>query len=289
MDYFSHILILIGIYSILAVSLNVIVGYSGILSVGHAAFFGIGAYTSSILSLKLGFSFLFSTAAGSLLALLLSIFIGLPALRLKGDYLLMATLGFCAIVQTIFVQWKSVTNGPEGIMDIPKANFLSFKFDSNESYLLLTLFFLSITVFVINRLEKSPFGRILMAIREDDLVASTTGRNTAKFKVTSLAIGAFFAGIAGSLYAHFLSYIDPVSFTVEESILIFSMLILGGIGSISGAVLGAAILVILPEFFRFLGLPPSISLPLRQVLYGSALVLLMIIRPQGLLGKFKAK
>jgi branched-chain amino acid transport system permease protein len=157
------------------------------------------------------------------------------------------------------------------------------------SYLILVIVFVIITIFICNRIVHSPFGRVLTSIREDEIAASALGKNTVKYKLLVFVIGAFFAGIGGSLYAHYITFIDPSSFTVMESITILLMVIFGGMGSIPGSIVGASVLVIFPELLRFLGMPSSIAAPMRQMIYGLLLIVLMIKRPQGLMGKYKFK
>jgi len=174
-----------------------------------------------------------------------------------------------------------------GIRGIPKVVFFSIQFNSLWSYTILVGIFVVITSLCIRRFTRSAFGRVLEAIREDDLAALAIGKNIAKFKVLAFVIGAFFAGIAGVLYAHYITFIDPSSFVIQESFLIFSMVIFGGMGSIGGSILGAAILVILPEGLRYLGLPSAIAANMRQMIYGALIVFIINWRPEGLLGKSK--
>ena len=156
-------------------------------------------------------------------------------------------------------------------------------------YIPLVYAFVLLTLIVIHRITSSPFGRVLKAIREDETAAQSLGKNTSRYKLLSFMVGAFFAGIAGSLYAHYITFIDPSSFTVMESITVLLMVIFGGMGSISGSIVGAVILVVIPELLRFVGLPSSIAAPMRQMLYGLLLVLLMLKRPQGLMGTYRFK
>lgn len=289
MEYILHILVIAGIYIILTLSLNLIVGYTGLPALGHAAFFCIGAYTSSLLALNIGLSPWIGLLIGACIAALSGIIIGYPAVRLKGDYLALATFGLGVIVYSIAKNWVSLTRGPMGLPGIPGFSVFGFQLSDIWSYLILVSVFVIITVFVINRIVNSPFGRILRSIREDEIASEALGKNTNKYKLLVFIIGAFFAGIAGSLYAHYITFIDPSSFTVMESITILLMVIFGGMGSISGSIAGAVILVVLPELLRFLGMPSSIAAPMRQMIYGLLLVILMIKRPQGIMGEYKFK
>lgn len=287
MEYLLHVLLIAGIYIILTLSLNLIVGYTGLPALGHAAFSCIGAYTSSLLALNIGLSPWIGLLTGACVAALSGIIIGYPAVRLKGDYLALATFGLGVIVYSIAKNWVSLTRGPMGLPGIPGFSVFGFQLSEIWSYLLLVLFFVIVTVLVIKRIVNSPFGRILRSIREDEIASEALGKDTTKHKLLVFIIGAFFAGIAGSLYAHYITFIDPSSFTVMESITILLMVIFGGMGSISGSIVGAVILVVFPELLRFLGMPSSIAAPMRQMIYGLLLVVLMIKRPEGIMGAYR--
>jgi branched-chain amino acid transport system permease protein len=287
MEYFLHIIVISGIYIILALSLNLIVGFTGLPALGHAAFSCIGAYTSSLLALNLGLSPWVGLILGACLAGLSGVIIGYPAVRLKGDYLALATFGLGVIVYSIAKNWVSLTRGPMGLPGIPGFSIFGYELSEIWQYLILVGFFVLITIFVINRIVKSPFGRVLRSIREDEVASEALGKDINKHKLIVFVVGAFFAGIGGSLYAHYITFIDPSSFTVTESITILLMVIFGGMGSIQGSVVGAVILVVIPELLRFLGVPSSIAAPLRQMIYGLLLVVLMIRRPQGIMGTYK--
>jgi branched-chain amino acid transport system permease protein len=288
-EYILHILVITGFYIILTLSLNLVVGYTGLPALGHAAFSCVGAYTSSLLALNLGFSPWLGLMAGACVAALLGFVIGLPSVRLKGDYLALATFGFGVIVYSVAKNWVSVTRGPMGLPGIPGFSVFGIQLSELWEYLILVIIFVFLTYFLIGRVVNSPFGRILRAIREDEIATQSLGKDVDKHKIVVFVIGAFFAGIAGSLYAHYISFIDPSSFTVMESIVILLIVVFGGMGSISGSFVGAAILVIFPELLRFLGLPSSIAAPLRQMIYGLLLVILMLKRPQGILGRYRWK
>jgi len=289
MEYLLHILVIAGIYIILSISLNLIVGFTGLPALGHAAFMCIGAYTSSLLSLNMGVSPWIGLIIGACFAGVFGIVIGYPAVRLKGDYLALATFGLGVIVYSISKNWVSLTKGPLGLPGIPGFSIFGFGLSGIWSYLLLVLIFVTMTIFICNRIVNSPFGRVLRSIREDETASEALGKDTNKHKLMVFIIGALFAGIAGSLYAHYITFIDPSSFTVMESITILLMVIFGGMGSIQGSIVGALILVIFPELLRFSGMPSSIAAPMRQMIYGLLLVILMIKRPQGIMGEYKFK
>ena len=289
MEYLLHILVIAGIYIILTISLNLIVGYTGLPALGHAAFSCVAAYTSSLLALNMGLSPWIGLLIGASVAALSGIIIGYPSVRLKGDYLALATLGLGVIVYSVAKNWVSLTRGPMGLPGIPGFSIFGFKLSEIWSYLLLVLFFMMVTIFCIKRIVISPFGRILRSIREDEIASEVLGKNTIKHKLLVFVIGAFFAGIAGCLYAHYITFIDPSSFTIMESITILLMVIFGGMASISGSITGAIILVLFPELLRFLGMPSSIAAPMRQMIYGLLLIVLMLKRPQGIMGKYRFK
>ncbi len=289
MEYLLHILVITGIYIILSQSLNIIVGYTGLAALGHIGFACIGAYTSSLLALNLGISPWIGLFMGAILAGLFGIVIGYPSLRLKGDYLAIATFGLGVIVYSVAKNWVSLTRGPMGLPGIPQFSIFGYTLSSSGIYLILVAIFVFISYIIIRNIVKSPWGRVLRGIREDELAVLALGKNINKYKITVFVVGAFFAGIAGSLYAHYISFIDPSSFTVMESITVLLMVVFGGMGSLGGSFIGAAILIIFPELLRFLGMPSSIAAPLRQMIYGLLLIVLMIWRPQGLLGKYKFK
>jgi len=287
MDYLIHIMIMTGIYVILALSLNLIMGYTGIPAFGHAAFSCAGAYCSALFVIQVGVSTWMALLIGGMAAMILGTAIGMSSFRLKDDYIALTTFGTAIIVYTIANNWVSVTKGPNGLAGIPGFSMLGYEFSTNWSYLILVLFFVILTIFLINRIVNSPYGRILKGIREDEIAVSAMGKNINLYKNSVFMIGAFFAGIAGSLYAHYITFIDPSSFTIMESITILLMVVFGGMGSIRGSIVGAIVLVILPEILRFIGLPSSIAAPLRQMIYGLLLIILMIKRPQGLMGVYK--
>ncbi len=289
MEYFLHILIISGIYIILTLSLNLIVGFTGLPALGHIGFVCVGAYTSSLLALNYGISPWIGLLIGACLASLLGLIIGFPSIRLKGDYLALATFGFGVIVYSVSKNWVDLTRGPMGLPGIPKFSLIGFELQPVWAYLILVAVFVFITAFVINRIACSPFGRVLMSIREDEIASLSIGKNINRYKLTVFVIGAFFAGIAGSLYAHYITFIDPSSFTMMESIAVLLMVVFGGMGSIKGSFIGALILVIFPEMLRFLGMPSSVAAPLRQMIYGLLLIVLMLKRPQGIIGQYRFK
>jgi branched-chain amino acid transport system permease protein len=229
MEYLLHILILVCIYTILAVSLDLLAGQTGMLSVAHAAFYGLGAYTSALLALNLGIPFYVGALAGMVVAASVSFIVSLSTLRLYDDYFVIATFGFQVIVSSILDNWIEITRGPLGIADIPRPSVFGWTIRSNVGFVILASLCACFVYFVVRRISTSPFGRVLRAIREDEVSVQTFGKNTLRFKATVFAVSAAFAALAGSLYAHYATYIDPTIFTVTESILVISILIFGGL------------------------------------------------------------
>lgn len=286
MDYLLHILVLAAIFTVLATSLDLLAGHCGLLSVTHAGFYGLGAYTSALFAVHFGIPFFIGVLAGMATAALISCAVSMPSLRLHDDYFAIATFGFQMILFSIFNNWTELTRGPLGIPGIPQPVIFGWHVNSHLEFLALAACFAAIAYFVAWRITSSPFGRVLHAIREDEVFAKALGKNTLYFKVTAFAVSAALAAMAGSLYAHYITYIDPTSFTVMESILIISMVIIGGAGSLWGPLIGAVVLVMLPEVLRFVGLPVAVAANLRQIIYGSLLVIMMMFRPRGLVGKY---
>lgn len=291
LTYLLHILIVMAIYTILTLSLNLIIGFSGQVSLGHAAFYGIGAYISSILVVNFGAPYgvaLVTAAAG---AGIFGILLGIPTLRLKDDYLAIVTLGFGLILVVVALNIDYL-GGTDGFMGIPSPVFFGVKFASKARFLTVAVLLVIATILFMYRIKASRIGRALSAIRDDETVAQVMGVNTTKYKVMAFGIGSAFAGIAGSLYSSYVHFIDPHTFSLPTSILILCMVVLGGIGNIAGSIVGAGILTFLPELLRVVikGIPGiSDKFPDFQTLaYGLLLVLIIIIRPQGLLGRSKS-
>ena len=275
--YYIQVLIFIGIYSILALSLNLLNGYVGLLSIGHAAFYGIGAYASAKLVMELGMPFPLAMLGSGLIAGAFGYLIAKPTLKLSGIYMTLATLGFNMIFFLVLQNWMSFTNGPLGIMDIPPPSLFGYEIESRIQYYYLIFFLVLLTIGSIHRLMTCRFGRALVGIRENELAAEAMGVHTTRYKIQAFVLAAFYAGIAGSYYAHFVKYISPDSFYIYESFILLAMLAFGGQGNLIGPVVGAAVLIIIPEVFRFLQ-------EYRMLVYGSVLIIMMLVRRQGLLG-----
>jgi branched-chain amino acid transport system permease protein len=286
MEYLVHIFILIGIYIILSGSLNLIAGYAGLLSIAHAAFYGVGAYVAALMALKMSSPFLVNILCAIILSGILGALVAIPSLRIRDDYFVIATFAFQVITFSVLNNWVSFTSGPMGLPGIPQPVIFGLKISSHVAFLVLTALLCALTLWICWKVVRSPFGRVLRAIREDEVFAQAVGKNVAAYKVLVFIIGAGLAAIAGVMYAYYISFIDPTSFTVMESIFIISIVIIGGAGSLWGPVVGSAVLVTLPELLRFIGLPSSVAANIRQILYGGLLVVFMMLRPQGLVGEY---
>ena len=286
MEYLFHIIIMLNIYVMLVLSANLTIGMANLLTMCQAAFYGIGAYIGTFFLMQFNLPFVVIALAVMLFTGLFSLLVSYASVRLKGDYFVIATMGFQLIIYTILYNWTDVTRGPYGIPGIPGIKlFGSIELSGVYVYLALSLVVTAIVVFLLYRLVKSPYGRLLNAIRANETIVQSMGRNTVMAKSWAFFISAAVAGLAGVIYASYISYIDPTSFTLDESIFILSALFIGGIGNIKGPILGAVFVVLLPELLRFVGLPDSVAANLRQIIYGLALILVMYFRPQGLWGK----
>jgi branched-chain amino acid transport system permease protein len=286
MEYLLHLMILIGIYTILSASLNLIAGYAGLISIAHAAFYGVGAYVAAIMALKFHTPFLVNLACAVSLCSLLGVIVGIPSLRIRDDYFVIATFAFQTITFSIMNNWVSFTGGPMGIPGIPLPTIFGIEISSQLGFFVLVGIMSVLVLCISDRIVRSPFGRVLKAIREDEVFARAAGKNIASFKVLVFVIGSGLAATAGVIYAYYISFIDPTSFTVMESIFIISIVIIGGAGNLLGSIAGAIVLILLPELLRFIGIPSSIEANLRQIIYGGLLVAFMMWRPKGLLGEY---
>lgn len=282
--YLIHLLILIGIFLILTISLQLAMGFTGLLNLGHISFYAIGAYVSALLTLN-GFPFWIGLILAGVIAAIAGFILAIPTNKLKGDYLALATLGFSFVVYAVALNWTSLTRGPLGLPGIPKPSLFGLTFSTNLSFLILTFIIFLISYLIIKKITHSQFGKVLEAIRDDELATKTLGKNTFKIKSYALAISAFFAGIAGSLYAHYITFIDPSSFTILQLIPVLAIVIIGGLASLKGTMLATIILILLPEPLRFIGFPSAIVGPMRQILYAVILLLILIYRPKGFYGK----
>ena len=287
MEYIINLGILFCIYGVLALSLNMVVGMTGLLSLAHAAFYGIGAYVTAITMTSFGFNFFASLLIGAVINILVAIFVGQILSRFKSGYYAIVSAGLAIIVYSLLLNAKGITNGPLGIFGIPKPVLFGYAIESNSAFLILSLVILAIIFAIYRYIDKSSFGRGLKAIREDEELATVMGYSVGRMKNIIFSASAVIAGIAGGMFASYIAFIDPSTFQVKESIFLFTIIIIGGLASGVGSIVGALILLSLPEILRFVGLPYEIAAQLQQIIYGLALILMMVYRPRGFFGKYR--
>ncbi len=283
--YQTNIMTTALMYVILGLGLNIVIGLGGMLHLGYAAFYMIGAYTYAILNQNFGVSFWIALPLGAVIAMVFGILLGFPVLRLKGDYLAIVTLGFAEIVRIVMENWNDFSSGPSGIANIPRPDFFGMKLSLQHAtiYLyLITLALVLFTIFVVRRLENSRLGRAWEAMREDAIASESMGVNITTTKLTAFALGAFWAGMVGVIFAGKTTFVNPASFTLLESVLILCIVVLGGMGSTTGVIVGAMIIVLLPEYLRAFS-------EYRMLIYGGILVLMMVFRPNGIIQKVRKR
>jgi branched-chain amino acid transport system permease protein len=265
------------IWAIVVLGLHFILGMTGQISIGHGAFFGIGAYTSALLTVDLGCSFWLALPVSCLMSGLFGVLLGFPAIKIRTHYLALVTIGFQEIFRLVMMNWTSFTHGASGISRIPAPTFFGLSLSSDLRYYYLVLPILILAVWSAARISGSSVGRAMKAVKEREVAAQSLGINLRSMKVLAFSLGAAYAGIGGSLYAHLATYINPDSFTIGESINALIMLLIGGLGSVAGAVIGAIVITLLPEALRFMQ-------GYHMLVFSIALVALMIFMPRGILG-----
>ncbi|CAK8722201.1 Branched-chain amino acid ABC transporter permease [Candidatus Electronema aureum] len=266
------------IYVLLGLGLNIVVGMAGLLDLGYVAFYAVGAYSYALLNLHFGIGFWTALPIGGLLAAGFGILLGFPVLRLRGDYLAIVTLGFGEIIRLILENWGEFSGGPSGISGIARPGFFGVELSLNQSvtylyYLIIVM--VALTIFATNRLQNSRIGRAWIALREDEIACRAMGINKTRIKLAAFASGAFWAGMAGVIFAAKTTFVSPASFTFMESAIILCIVVLGGMGSIPGVIIAALVLILLPEYLRGLA-------DYRMLVFGATLVLMMVFRPSGL-------
>jgi branched-chain amino acid transport system permease protein len=271
-------------FVILGLGLNIVIGYGGLLHLGYAAFYAMGAYTYGLMYLYFGLPFWGALPLGAVTGALFGILIGVPVLRLRGDYLAIVTLAFGEISRLLLENMSGFTRGPEGIAQIPRPGFfVKLSLQGATTYLFyISIVLVIFTIFVIRRLEDSRIGRALEAMKEDDIAAQSMGIDLAKTKLITFALGAVWAGMVGVVLASKTTYINPGSFTLMESVMILVAVVLGGTGSIPGVILGAFLVTLIPEYFRALA-------DYRMLMFGVALVVMSIFRPQGIIPRVRKR
>jgi branched-chain amino acid transport system permease protein len=265
-------------YVVLGLGLNIVVGVAGLLDLGYVAFYAVGAYSYALLHLHFGLGFWTVLPIGGLLGALFGILLGFPVLRLRGDYLAIVTLGFGEIIRLVLENWTAFSQGPSGIANIPRPGLFGMELSLGAS--IIYLYYLMIlmvlfTIFVVNRLQNSRIGRAWFALREDDIACQAMGIDKTRTKLTAFALGATWAGMAGVFFAAKTTFVNPASFTFLESAIILCIVVLGGMGSIVGVMVGALVLILLPEYLRAFA-------DYRMLAFGVVLVVMMVFRPQGI-------
>lgn len=283
--YQTNIMISAMLYIMLALGLNIVVGLAGQLVLGYVSFYAIGAYAFGLLHAHFGLGFWACLPVGGLLAALFGLGLGFPVLRLRGDYLAIVTLGFGEITRLALLNWTSLTNGPAGVSDIPRPGLFGIELSLHQSTVYLYYLALAaviITIIVISRLKNSRTGLALQAMREDEIASEAMGVNITAAKLQAFSLGTCWAGFAGVIFAAKTTFINPSSFTFMESAMILSMVVLGGMGSITGVIIAAIILIMAPEYLRAFS-------EYRMLIFGAIMVIMMIFRPQGLMSGERRK
>ncbi|MDY6221151.1 MAG: branched-chain amino acid ABC transporter permease [Candidatus Alectryocaccobium sp.] len=281
-SYVLRIVTVCMMYVMIAMSINLLTGFCGLMTMGHAAFWGIGAYTAAILSTRYNVGMGVCMILAAVIAGIFSLLLGLATLRLKGYFLTIVTLGFCEIIRLVELNSMELTRGPLGIANIPAPNFFGVTFSSTNAVYYIMLILVVLTVLLVYNFVHSRIGLAVMSIRDDDLAAASMGVNVYLYKIMVFVISAMIMGVCGAFYAHYIKFVDPSSFTTNASMQMLIMAIFGGLGSIPGTILGASILTILPETIRVLS-------QYRNLIYGIIIVVLMMVKPDGLLGSVNFK
>lgn len=279
MEYLYGIVIIVGLYVILATSFNLIIGYVGLVSIAHPVFFALGAYTSALLARDLGVPIPLAMLAGILIAVMASVVLALPSLRVSGDYLLIASIGFQLGVLEIIKNLR-FTGGPGGLTNIPP--FLIREF-GREVYVLLVIALAVAVILLVRLIARSDYGRAMSAMRDDELAFASLGRDAMRMKIVIFGLGSGLAGLAGALYSHYFRFIAPEQFEIIQSAAILTMVVVGGLRTTWGPVVGALVLQALPQMLTFLNLPPSVLGPIQGLLFTGLVLVFMFFRPQGLL------
>ncbi len=287
MNYILHIIILIEIYTILALAMNLQLGFTGLMNLAVAAFYGVGAYIYALSAVKLGLGFVPAVALAIAGNLLLSYIVTVSSQRFKGDLFILVTLGFQLIIFTVLWNWIAVTNGPYGITGIPKPELFGVTLNSLPVFSLFGFILLILISLLSLLIYKSPLGRTLQAIRDDSLAATSIGKNIMAFKMKSIGISSAFLAVAGAMYASYITYIDPTSFGLDESINILFIVVLGGLANFRGTITGVIVFVLSQELLKFTGMPDHLAFNMRIIIFSVLIILLLYFRPQGLLGKLK--
>ncbi len=277
--YQTNVMITALIYVVVGLGLNIVVGLAGLLDLGYVAFYAVGAYSYALLNVHYGVTFWMALPIGAALAFLFGILLGFPVLRLRGDYLAIVTLGFGEIIRLVLENWNEFSFGPSGIANIPKPGLFGLDLSLQQSTTFIYFLMIGLalmTIFVVRRLQDSRIGRAWIALREDEVACQAMGIDKTRTKLSAFALGATWAGMGGVVFAAKTTFINPTSFTIWESIIILCVVVLGGMGSILGVIVGALILILLPEYLRAFS-------EFRMLIFGVILVMMMVFRPGGII------
>jgi branched-chain amino acid transport system permease protein len=286
MEYFIYIGTLIALYATLTISLNLLVGWTGLISIAQAGTYGVGAYVTALLALHVTPDLLISFLLASIAGVVVSLIVALPSLRLRNEYFLIATMGFQAIIFSLFMNLE-ITGGASGLYGVPHPTLFGHTIATSLERFMLAATLAAICYLFALRISNAPFGRLLRAVREDQTALASFGKSVFRIKFSIFIFSAVFAAAAGTIYVYSLTALDPVAFGLDESIFMITLVIVGGTGSLNGSVLAVAMLILLPETFKFLAIPEAIAPQLRQVLYGLLLVFFTRYRRQGLIGEYR--
>jgi branched-chain amino acid transport system permease protein len=282
MEYAVSLAVLVGIYVILSSSFNLIIGFGGLISIAHPIFFALGAYTTGLLAIHFGTHPVLAVLAGGAVAFMSSIMLSLPSLRISGDYLLITSIGFQLGLLEV-IKHLGFTGGASGLGNIPNVVTES----RSAVFAVVSCVVAAAVVWMIRWLLTGPYGRVIAAMRDDELAFSALGRNAMMIKLAIFAIGSGFAGIGGGIYAYYYQYISPDQFEILQSGMLLTMVVVGGMGSHFGPVVGAVLLLLLPQAISFLNLPPSIMAPLQGLIFTTLVIIFLFLRPQGLVAPAK--
>jgi len=289
MNYLFHIGVMLGIYGMLAYSANLLVGFGGLLVMSQAAFYGMGAYVYALLSLHFGLPFLVTLPCAMIFCAVVGWLFGLAVLRFRNETFVLATIGFQMIVFVVLYNWVDLTRGPYGIPGIPRPSFFGFTVESVPEFFVFTMVMFGLVAGFQWLVARSPFALSLKALRDNEAAAETLGISPRRQYVRTMIVSSALAAIPGCLFAGYVTYIDPTSFTLQESIFIACLLLVGGSGNMKGPMCGVLLLVLMPEALRFVGMPDAVAANMRQIIYGVLLIVLMYFKPRGLAGDYAIK
>lgn len=289
MNYLLHIAIMLGIYGMLALSANLLIGLGGLLMMAQAAFYGLGAYAYALLALKMGLPFFVTLPASVVLCACVGWLSGRVSLRFRNEAFVLASIGFQMIVYVILYNWTDLTRGPYGISGIPRPEFFGITVESVPAFFVFTLILFALVLGFMHLVARSPFALALKALRDNEAAAQTLGVCPKEQYTRAMVFSAAVAAVPGVCFASYITYIDPTSFTLTESIFIACILLVGGSGNLKGPMTGVAFMIIFPEILRFVGLPDTVAANVREILYGVLLIILMYMKPKGLAGAYAIK